>query len=64
MEDALRVAREEEREKGMRIGIQEGMQKGAKDNARANARRMKADGLNIETIARYTGLTPAEVIEL
>jgi predicted transposase YdaD len=64
MEDALRVAREEERERGVRIGVQQGMQQGARDNARTNAKRMKDDGLDIRTIAKYTGLTPAEVIEL
>jgi hypothetical protein len=52
MEDALRVAREEEREIGERIG-------------RINsAARMKSDGLDIKLIVKYTGLTLKEVEKL
>jgi hypothetical protein len=56
MEDALRVAREEEREAGIAYGIN-----AAK---REDAKNMKADGLDVDKITKYTGLSPAEVKEL
>jgi hypothetical protein len=52
MEDALRVAREEERELG-RL-----------ETSRANAARMKSDGLDIKLIVKYTGLKPDEIKKL
>jgi hypothetical protein len=60
MEDALRVAREEEREIGERIGEK----RGEKRAAYSNAARMKSDGLDVELIVRYTGLRPEEVARL
>jgi predicted transposase YdaD len=60
MEDALRVAREEEREIGERIGEK----RGEKRAARTYAARMKSDGLDIKLIVKYTGLKPEEVENL
>jgi hypothetical protein len=56
MEDALRVAREEEREIGEK--------RGEKRAARANAARMKAIGLDIKIIVECTGLKPDEIEKL
>jgi hypothetical protein len=55
MEDALRVARQEERE-------DERQKAEAKDRDRA--KRMKADGYDTATIARYFEFTPAEIMDL
>ena len=45
----------------IRHGYKQGMAQGIEDNRRDNARRMKADGMSAELIAKYTGLT-VEVI--
>ena len=45
----------------IRHGYKQGMAQGIEDNRRDNARRMKADGMPAELIAKYTGLT-VEVI--
>ena len=42
-------------------GEQKGLEKGREEEKFSMARRMKADGLPIETIAKYTGLTVDEV---
>ena len=42
----------------------EGIAEGAKSQAIATARQMKADGLPIATIAKYTNLTPDEIDKL
>jgi predicted transposase YdaD len=60
LEDALRVAREEEREIGERIGEK----RGEKRAARTHATRMKSDGFDIELIIKYTGLKPEEIAKL
>ena len=46
---------------GRAEGLSEGHEQGVEDNKRENARRMKADGLSAELIARYTGLTAEQV---
>lgn len=51
-----RIAKKE----GKREGIEEGMEKKAKETAK----KMLEDGLPIETISKYTGLTEKEVKEL
>ena len=42
-------------------GVEEGHAKGMEDTKRENARRMKADGMATELIAKYSGLTIEEV---
>ena len=42
--------------KGRAEGRAEGMAQGIEENKRENARRMKADGMTAELIAKYTGL--------
>lgn len=46
---------------GMEKGIAEGMEKGMEKGHIEDARRMKADNMAIELIAKYTGLTIEEV---
>jgi len=43
------------------IGIKKGEQKGRNNERFETARRMKADGLVVDLIAKYTGLSPAEI---
>ena len=58
----------EGRAKGLAEGRAEGLAKGrtegAADAARENARRMKADKMPLELIAKYTGLTADEIVTL
>ncbi len=51
-------------EKGEAKGRAEGRTEGRAEAIRENARRMKADGMNIELIAKYTGLTVEEIAAL
>ena len=48
-------------ERGMAQGMAQGIAQGIEDTRRDNARRMKADNMPVELIAKYTGLT-VEVI--
>jgi predicted transposase/invertase (TIGR01784 family) len=47
-----------------REGKREGRKEGMEENAKETAKRMLEDGLPIETISKYTGLTEKEVKEL
>lgn len=51
-------------EKGMEKGLAQGMAQGALDNAMANAKVMKADGMPVDLIAKYTGLSEEQVAGL
>ncbi len=59
---------EEGIEKGMKKGLAEGMEKGMAEGERRKqyeiARQMKADGLPVATIVKYTGLSVKEIDEL
>ena len=69
---AKREGREEGREEGLAQGREEGIAQGraegrtegAEENKRENARRMKADGMAVELIAKYTGLTKESIEDL
>ena len=61
--DLTNVVRTAER-KGREEGRAEGRAEGIEENKRATARNMKADGMPIDIIAKYTGLSPEEVSEL
>jgi predicted transposase/invertase (TIGR01784 family) len=63
-EDELQVAKEEAEERGIRKGRADGIAQGFKENARANARNMKADGMEMALIVKYTGLSEADIAEL
>ena len=62
---ALRIARDEGREEGCENGREEGRiegrEEGVRENRLANAARMKADGMDLALIAKYTGLTLQEL---
>ena len=67
-EEGLAQGREEGiaqgREEGIAEGRAEGRTEGAEENKRENARRMKADGMAVELIAKYTGLTKESIEDL
>ena len=50
--------------KGLEEGRKEGMAKGMDEARKDNARRMKADGLPTDLIAKYTGLSVDEIVSL
>ena len=50
--------------KGYGKGKEEGRAEGRAEALLATARFMKADGLPVATIAKYTGLAEAEIVEL
>ena len=60
---ALNKGRAEGREEGRAEGLAEGRAEG-EEKIRNNARNMKADGMALELIAKYTGLTTEEIAEL
>jgi predicted transposase/invertase (TIGR01784 family) len=53
--------REEGREEGRAEGLAEGEAKGRADEKTKTARKMKADGMTADIIAKYTGLTIEEI---
>ena len=55
---------EKGREEGLEKGLEKGREEGIEKNKRDNARRMKADGMPQALIAKYTGLTTAEIEQL
>ena len=58
----------DEREEGIKIGEEKGIkigeEKGREEKAKETAKRMLDDGLPIETISKYTGLTEQEIEKL
>ena len=56
--------REEGRKEGRKEGIKEGEKKGRKEGQKEIARKMKADGLPNEVIAKYTGLSADEIEQM
>ena len=52
------------KEEGRAEGRAEGMAEGELHAATVNARRMKADNMPVELIAKYTGLTPQQIEQL
>ncbi|MDQ1349894.1 MAG: hypothetical protein QG657_195, partial [Acidobacteriota bacterium] len=46
---------------GLAKGLKKGYAKGLRENAKETAARMLEDGMPIETIAKYTGLSAAEI---
>ncbi len=59
-----RVAVEGGFKKGRAEGLAEGRAEGALNASLDNARRMKADAMPVELIAKYTGLTPDQIEQL
>ena len=60
-ETSIYDAKAEGRAEGLAEGLAEGMEKGRFDANLDNARRMKADGMPTELIAKYTGLTEEQI---
>ena len=56
-DDGFKKGKIEGHDEGRAEGLAEGMEKGEDKANRENARRMKADGMPAELIAKYTGLT-------
>ena len=56
--------RKEGREEGRKEGRKEGREEGRTEERYASARKMKADGMTAELIAKYTGLTAEEIAAL
>lgn len=61
---AIRHGYNQGRAEGLAEGLAEGEAKGETKANRNNARRMKADGMSAELIAKYTGLTAEEIEQL
>jgi predicted transposase/invertase (TIGR01784 family) len=52
------------RREGRREGHREGHREGRREEQQEIARNLKADGLSIEQISKWTGLTEAQITEL
>ena len=63
-DDGFNKGKIEGRDEGLAEGRAEGRAEGIKEANRENARRMKADGMPAELIAKYTGLTVEAVNSL
>ena len=63
-EEGLKEGRAEGLEKGLKKGRAEGKAEGKAEEKYAIARGMKADGMPVEAIAKYTGLTVDEIEKL
>ena len=66
-EEIMSVAqklKEEGLEEGRQEGRQEGMQKGKQEGVRQTAYNMLKDGMSVEIIKRYTGVTDADIHQL
>ena len=59
--DIIESAREEGKEEGRKEGKEEGREEGRKNEKRAIAKKMKEDGLSIDSIAQYSSLTKEEI---
>lgn len=64
MQTALNKGLAQGRAEGLAKGRAEGRAEGKAEAIRENARRMKTDGLSVEQIAKYTGLTLDEIDSL
>ena len=56
--------RKEGREEGRKEGREEGKKEGERQARKKNAKAMKTDGMPIELIAKYTGLSQEEIAKL
>ncbi len=64
LDTAKMEGREEGREEGRKEGREEGREEGRKEAARETAKNLKAMGLDVETIAKATGLSTEEIAKL
>lgn len=63
-EEGRAEGREEGREEGRMEGREEGRAEGRKEGVQELARKMKIDGMPIETISKYSGLSIEEIEQL
>ena len=56
------TAREEGREEGREQGLEQGREEARKETLLEMARKMKADGIDVETICRITGVSEDEIL--
>ena len=67
-EEMRRKAAEEGMKEGLREGIKEGMEKGMEKGEQKKqieiARKMREDGISIDTIIKYTGLQSSDIENL
>ncbi|MDM8559292.1 Rpn family recombination-promoting nuclease/putative transposase [Candidatus Parabeggiatoa sp. HSG14] len=61
IETALKDGRQEGRQEGLQEGLQKGRQEGKIDGKLEVAKEMQKSGMDIETIAAMTGLSPSEI---
>lgn len=64
MDTARKDGLEEGMAKGMAKGMEEGLAKGARENSVKIARGMKAEGFDVKTISKITGLPKEEIEKL
>ena len=62
--DVLSTAKFEGREEGLAEGLAEGREEGRVEERLETARRMRSDGLSMEMVVRYTGLSEEEINKL
>jgi len=60
----MSTAHKKGKAEGLAEGLAEGEAKGRAEEKKENARKMKADGMAIDLIAKYTGLTTEEIEQL
>ena len=61
---AIEQGLQQGREQGLRQGLQQGLQQGREEERIDIAKGMLADGMPVESIAKYTGLTAEEIMAL
>ena len=61
MKTATRKGLEQGLEQGLKQGLEQGLEQGREEERVAMARRMKADHIPAETIAKYSGLTEDQI---
>jgi predicted transposase/invertase (TIGR01784 family) len=61
---ALKIRGEESFEEGMEAGMERGIEKGMERATLRNALAMKEDGVDISSIARWTGLPVDTILNL
>lgn len=61
MKKGLEKGMEEGMEKGLEKGMEKGLEKGHEEEKNQIARKMKSDGLPVDIISKYTGLSVEEI---
>ena len=64
IKEGMKKGMKEGMKKGVKKGMKEGMKEGLKEGNLATAKKMKEDGLPIEDIIKYTGLSEQEILNL